>query len=64
MLRQSWVTVNGRKFYMDGSGKMYKGLLTLNGKKYYLGWNGVLVVNRRVTAEGKRYYADGSGELR
>ena len=59
-LKNSWLTLSGKKYYLNGSGIMQTGWLNLSGKLYYLESNGAMVTGWKYVGD-KRYYFDASG---
>ena len=62
LLKNSWLTLDGKKYYLNASGIMQTGWLNLSGKPYYLESNGAMVTGWKYVGE-KRYYFNTSGVM-
>ena len=61
-LKSSWLTLGGKKYYLNASGIMQTGWLNLSGKLYYLDSDGTMVTGWKYVGE-KRYYFNTSGVM-
>ena len=60
--KSNWETINGKKYYFDGSGWMVTGWKKLSNKWYYLDSNGAMVIGWKWIAK-KCYYFDKNGVM-
>lgn len=61
--KNTWMTVNGKKYYFNGNGYAVTGFYTISGKKYFFGNDGVMKKNCwKKNAQGKWYYFGAVGE--
>ncbi|MCR5034828.1 MAG: hypothetical protein K6B42_05340 [Clostridia bacterium] len=61
VVKNQWVKVRGRTYYVDSEGIALTGRQTIGGKEYYLGADGVEVSNTLATIDGKQYYLGTNG---
>ena len=60
--KSNWETINGKKYYFDGSGWMVTGWKKLSNKWYYLDSKGAMVIGWKWIAK-KCYYFDKNGVM-
>ena len=60
--KSNWETINGKKYYFDGSGWMVTGWKKLSNKWYYLDSNGAMAIGWKWIAK-KCYYFDKNGVM-
>ena len=59
-MQRGWVLLDGKWYYLDGSGRMQRGWVQVSGKRYYLNSDGSMASN--TTVDGRRLGADGAEE--
>ena len=61
-VKNCWLTLDGKKYYLNANGIMQTGWLSLSGKMYYLENDGTMVTGWKYVGT-KRYYFNGSGVM-
>ena len=61
-VKNSWLALSGKKYYLNANGIMQTGWLNLRGKIYYLDSNGVMVTGWKYVGD-KRYYFGADGVM-
>ena len=59
--KSKWLTVKGKKYYVDKNGYRVTGFYKISGKPYYFNSKGVLQKKKWITVDGKSYYVDSKG---
>ena len=61
-VKNSWLTLSGKKYYLNANGIMQTGWLNLSGKLYYLESSGTMVTGWKYVGD-KRYYFGADGVM-
>lgn len=61
--KSKWITVNGKKYYLDKNGYRVTGLYKIDSEQYYFNSKGVLQKKKWVSYEGSDYYVGPSGYI-
>lgn len=61
LLKKQWVSVKGKKYYVDSNGYRVTGLNKISKKLYYFNNSGVLQKKKWITVDSKTYYIGNSG---
>lgn len=59
--KNSWVTINDKKYYNDNNGKLLKGVGKIGNKSYYFNNDGVLTTNKKILTDSRFYTVDKNG---
>lgn len=59
--KNSWVSLNKKRYYNDNNGKLLKGIAKVNNINYYFNNDGVLTGNKKLIAADKYYVVDKYG---
>lgn len=61
--KNKWLTIKGKKYYVDKNGYRVTGFYKKSGKQYYFNSKGVLQKKKWITVDGKNYYVDSNGQV-
>lgn len=61
--KSKWITISGKKYYLDKKGYRVTGLYKIGSKQYYFNSKGVLQKEKWVSYEGSDYYVGPSGYI-
>ena len=61
--KKKWITVGGKKYYLDKNGYRVIGLVKIGNKHYYFNTKGVLQKKKWISSNGEDYYVSSNGAV-
>lgn len=61
ILKNKWLTIKGKKYYVDKDGYRVTGFYKKSDKSYYFNSKGILQTKKWIAVDGKNYYVDSNG---
>lgn len=59
--KNTWFSLNNKRYYNDGEGKLLRGVAKVNNTNYYFNEDGVLTGNKKLITADKYYLVDKNG---
>lgn len=61
--KKKWITISGKKYYLDKNGYRVTGLVKIGNQHYYFNAKGVLQKKKWVSSDGEDYYVANNGAV-